>query len=175
MSEEATREIAANGEVGTSKGISAFEALRQEVEERAAEEALLLPIPGWEGKLVARYTVVPREQITPLIKRVQRNGVDSLSQDADIDLLCRALDSLYVVGDDDKRIRLDDPETGEPMRFDGRLGALLPQAPAEAGARGVVRALFRDNTIALGTHIARVVEWMQDTSAEVEGAISEGE
>ena len=131
------------------------------------------PSPGWNERLLARYGVLGREALTPLIERAQRSGAGALSQDTDLDLLARALESLYVV-EGDQRIRLEDGN-GEPIRFDERLADLLPGAPREGGSRAVIRALFHDNALALGGHVMKLVGWMQDTSAQVEGAISEGE
>lgn len=138
--------------------------IRERRDALAQDERLDLPIPSWGGDLVATYRVMERRQVEKLAGRAKSKAGAS---DADTDFLIRACAGVQYRDESGDLVPLVDD--GGPVRFDSRLAALLG---VEADtARDLVRYLFRDNAIAIGTHTARVVEWMTDTSAEVDGSL----
>jgi hypothetical protein len=127
---------------------------------RSTSEHVDLPIPTWNGDLVARYVVIER-------RAVEKLADPKLAGTADLDFLIRACHGVFMRDDNGDMIALAD-DAG-PVRFDARLAMLLG-IEATTG-RDVVQYLFRANALAIGAHAAKVADWMQDTSQVIDGAI----
>lgn len=134
-------------------------------DEQTANETLTLPVPTWDGELLARYRVLERKVLEKLNAAAKRKQGAAVNGDADF--LIRACVGLFVVDDDGEQVALED-ESG-PIRFDSRLAAKL-DVPAET-ARDVVMYAFKGNDLAVGSHAAKVAQWMTDTSQEVDGEV----
>lgn len=127
---------------------------------RMQTEHLTLPIPTWSGDLAARYRVLGEDDI----KNAHGEAVD-----ADIDFLARAC--IQILMRDDNGLEPLEHE-GLPVAYDANLGELLDiPEHARGSTRGIVRHLFGNNPIAIDQHTRKVLDWMRDTSLEVEGAI----
>ena len=143
---------------------SVIDRVRARRDERIADEHLDLPVPTWGGELVARFTVVDTDVLERITKRLQAGKADP---GADADFLVAACTGVFVREDDGPLEAVT--HDGQPVAFDKRLAVVLG-IDAER-AREVVDYLVKGNRLALGSLAVRVLNWMQDTSVEVEGQI----
>lgn len=143
---------------------SLIDRVRARREERVADEHLDLPVPTWGGELVARFRVVDSVIFERIAKRLQSGKTDT---GADADFLCAACAGVFVRDDDGplEAVLCD----GKPVAFDKGLADVLGVEVERA--REVVYYLVKDNQLALSLFAVKVINWMQDTSAEVEGQI----
>lgn len=156
-----------------------FAKIAQDREERTKNLHLDLPIPTWDGDLVARFKVIPRPEMESFVNK-KRNV------ETDIDFLVRCLDSVWVK-DADKTIvsgtrmeenpeyvQVVDDDTGEPIGLDFRFAEKIGMPGSEEEkerVRNVVLYTFKNNGIAIGGFVGRLVQWLQNTDADVTGAI----
>lgn len=141
--------------------------IRAERDALAGAEYLDLPIPTWNGDLVARYQVIERRQA----ERLQQQFAKAKGGgDSDLDFIIRACVSIWMPDADGTLVRVE-TDDGRPVRYDGQLAQLLGLDDPQMTARQIVGYLFRENQIAISAHANRVATWMQDTSVEVDGAI----
>lgn len=147
--------------------------IAQEREERVQHLTLDLPVPTWDGDLIARFEIMPRKVLEDFAKRKRTPEVD-------MDFILQSVTALYVrdqekVLDDAQRNDKDDnyallaDENGVPVKFDNRLAQKLG-IPAEK-ARDVLLFCFKDNTIAVSAMAIKAIQWMQNTDATVAEAI----
>lgn len=153
-----------NPETDETPAGSLLDRVRARRDERLADEHLDLPVPTWDGDLVARYRVVQGEVWERITKRLQSGKSDP---NTDADFLVAACSSV-LLRDEDGRLQPIEHE-GREVGFDKGLASVLGLEVERA--REVVAFLVGDNPVALGLLSAKVVGWMQDTSAEVEGQI----
>lgn len=143
--------------------------LRQQRDERVRDLHLDLPIPTWDGALVARFDVAPR-------KEVEKFGRQKRTQDADCDFLINHVRCLYALDrekvvdaermeENEDYVRIED-ENGLPVKFDIRLAEKMGVTDATS-AREVLQYLVKFNGIAIGGMAAKLIMWMQNTDAEV--------
>lgn len=140
-------------------------------DEKLEAETVKLPIPTWDGDLIAEYRVLPRKLVETLGKKSGKGDMR-----ADMDFIARACVGIYA----------KHPETAQliPIRVGGDNAS--PEAPLVrytedlAKALGkdnlndpykIVRYMFKNNEVAIGTHAARIFNWMTDPSAEVDLAL----
>ena len=148
--------------------------LAQEREERVQDLHLDLPIPTWDGSLVARFGILER-------KALEKFANAKRTPEADMDFLIMAVRELYV-HDPDKQleggermdgnidyVRLED-DNGIPVKFDATLAAKLGQAELTT-ARDVIAYCFKQNTIATSAMALKVIQWMQNTDLQVAEAL----
>lgn len=159
-------EAAMAGPSPSDEGVSIVEQLRARRAERLADEHLDLPIPTWEGQLVARYRVVRGEEVRKLLQRASTGRAD---QTADASFLVTACEQVFAMDDEGRMVVLRRPD-GMPMRYEPALGELVAGERFER-AVALVYHLFADNDLAISSHALKLAQWMQDTSREVEGAI----
>lgn len=142
--------------------------------ERVKDLHLDLPIPTWDGDLVARFGILPRREVEAFSEKRR-------SLDADMDFLITATHCLYArdpdhtsegerMEENDDYVRVE-AEDGRALKFEQSLGEALGMKVAEENGtirgRTVVMYCFKDNAIAIGGFVARVVTWMQNTDAEI--------
>jgi hypothetical protein len=144
--------------------ISPLEELKAKFAETKKPPRLYKSLPGGDGKCVAEYGVV---------------GKDEAQESPEpTDLLIRALVAIHRHAPDhpkaDKRGLVEFSEWagqdfGGPLRFDNRLADAL--SIKQGSAREVCLQMFNDGTpggneIALETQASVLLAWMTDTSAE---------
>lgn len=148
--------------------------IAQQREERVQDLHLDLPIPTWDGALVARFEVLPRKDMEIFARR-------KAGSEADQDFLIRCTKELYVLDpgheyegqrmeDNDDYARIEDDQ-GRAVTWSEVLADKLGK-PEFTKARDVLVYCFKGNMIALSGMAVRCIKWMQNTDAEVAEAIS---
>jgi hypothetical protein len=171
-------------ETVVSRG-SVLDTLRARRAEAEKRKHLRLPVPGWQGGLVAKYAVLDPES-----SRKARRALSSMeldSEDADTqttmlaEMLAAATVEILARDADDRLVALSD-HVGDgiplPVKYDTRLATAVGVTPARETDGSVVRAVFSDDTgtfnvMAFTNHVTKLIEWMSDTSRAVEGEILE--
>lgn len=150
--------------------------IAQEREERVQDLHLDLPIPTWDGYLVARFNIMERKRLEKFLKgRKGSQGVDN-----DASFLAQTLRELYLLDpekeatgtrmeDADAYVRIED-EAGSPVKFDATLAKKLGQDEMVT-AKDVVLYCFKFNELAVGAMAVKVMQWMQNTDKEVAESI----
>lgn len=143
--------------------------LRAARDQARGEATLDLAIPGYGGRLIARYQAPERDRLGPVITAVASGS--EISQGDELDLLIAACTGLFVSdGQDASTPRPLDPEGG-PVRFDGgdeRLSRLLG-FDAVRTARDAARKTFMTDRYPLAPsgHCYRLIGWLQGLDAEI--------
>lgn len=163
--------MSANGSIHSGlQGILAKTAAKRE--ERVADLHLDLPVPTWDGDLIARFGILDRDD--PDLDKL--NGAKRTTQ-VDIQVLIKSVDSLWLrdpermfpegirMKDNEDFVRLDDEKTGLPVKFDQTLATML--GVNLDTAVNVVLYVFKNNGIAIGGFVSRLQIWMQNTDAKV--------
>lgn len=149
--------------------------IAQEREKRVADLHLDLPIPSWDGSLVGRFHVLPRNEVEKFSQR--KAGVE-----ADSDFIIRATHELYILDaernieaaarmtDNEDYVRIED-NNGVPVLWTATLAEKLGQSEITT-ARAVLTYCFAGNGIAISGFSVKLVRWMQNTDTDVAQAIS---
>ena len=145
---------------------SALDRIKRRRDQLATQHTTFMEIPGYEGLLIAEYSIMTRDQIEKQRKRVQ-----AAQSSNKLDLINPALDTLidccvglYYMEDDERRPF--NPE--HPVRFDAELASILNMPiEGEPSARKVLRCLFGNNDMAVLAHNMEVMEWMTEGTAQV--------
>ena len=138
--------------------------LRRRADELRADDHVDLDVPGYHGRLRARYKALDRRQMDPIIERAQRRGA---ATNAMADGLALALVELFGVGDAGE---LQPLFLDRPARFDMDLAEALNLKPGERSARGVMLALFGwPNERAHGLINAQFREYAEWLNGETDG------
>lgn len=154
----------------------------------ASVPRLILDVPGYEGRLVARYKY-PEAGARPIIDaitRAQGSSDPDAALHSNCDALIATLDTL--LGRTEAGVLVDlrteqavevDADVDEPVRFTRATAGLfrIDVAPDVKGvARFVARNIFSpraqaqgvyDGDVALMTQGGRVLTWLQDTTVSV--------
>jgi len=152
--------------------------LRQERASEATDHADI-DVPGFSGKLVARYGVIDGKQLAMIGKRVQRQfkADDERQLYGSVDVLVAACEGLYFKTTDDQLIPIDPdlpPHGVDPMQGNAAtyshpgLGTYFGFAGGDA--RTNVFGLFKNNDMAIVGHSILLQRWMADTSKGVDEA-----
>jgi hypothetical protein len=153
-----------------------FENIAARRDERVKDLHLDLPVPTWDRDLIARFAILPRKEVEQFANK-RRN------LEADMDFIIKATHEIYVfdpehnaeedakrMDENDDYVRVED-ETGRPLGFEQLFGEKIGMKPEEGQetirARKVVMYCFKDNSIAIGGFTVKVINWMQNTDAEV--------
>jgi hypothetical protein len=140
--------------------------LRKRAGELRDDDHIDLEVPGWQGRLRARYRALDRRQLDPILERAASKPGEQTNAMADA--LCLALIELFGVDEDGSLVTLF---ADQPARFDMDLAAALELTPADRTARDVILALFgAPNERAAGllnTQFRLYAEWL---NGEVDGA-----
>lgn len=145
---------------------SQLERIKARRAERLADETVLLPIPTWQGDLVARYGVIESKELRKLMRRIEKSE-GALGDNAD--LLVKACRGIQLRDENDDLQEIVGPDGG-PVTFDATLAEKLG---IDAGSQvEVVLHVIGRNPLAVGAHASTVIKWMQDTSKPVDGAIA---
>jgi hypothetical protein len=149
--------------------IAAPGSLLSDLRKRAAElrddDHVDLELPGWNGRLVARYRALERAQLDPLLERAMGKHGDATAAMADA--LCLAHVELFGVDVDGSYVELF---ADQPARFDLDLAEALQLTPQERTARGVLLAVFgAPNERAAGLVNAQFREYAEWLNGEVDG------
>lgn len=156
--------------------MSVLERMKTTRDEKVKDLHLDLPIPTWEGGLIARFKVQDRE-------KMEKFGSRKRTIDADLDFIITATDSIWVkdteheleglreneeeggLGEDYVRL---EHENGANIGFEAKLAELF-NAPAKVQERARLVCLwcFDNNSIALGTMVVKLIKWMSNTDEEV--------
>ncbi|MDW5597664.1 hypothetical protein VSS74_25155 [Conexibacter stalactiti] len=152
--------------------------LRAAFDARRSAAELFLPIPGWEGALVARVTVPDHDFVRSLVGAT--GTIDWMA-----DFVAATVTGLYEPAgvDDEGEPQLTALEgSSGPLRFDTQFGAQVGLEDVSS-ARAAVQAAFTVggdggfpvvNVVALAEFANKIDAWLNDTSREVAEAIVPG-
>lgn len=122
-----------------------------------------LDIPGYNGRLVARYTMLGFDRVNKIQTRSINILKDTTAQmNAQIDTLIAALEQVCARKNDGSVVPIDDEH---PIRFDKRLAALFG-FEAES-ARDVVKGVFVHEMYIVDQH-QDLIMWMRGMTSDVE-------
>jgi hypothetical protein len=157
---------------------SVMESLRAKHRELRESKTLDLPIPGYDGDLVARYRLLTMKELENIGNRVQKqvkNQGDRVLR-ASLDAIIVACEGMYY-NRDGRLVPLSESiSKDEPMiKYDDRLIEFLalelreddPLEPTLGPARKTVLAVFGENDIAILDHSRAIGQWSSDTSRDV--------
>jgi hypothetical protein len=147
-----------------------LETLRDKRKAIGQDRRYSLEIPGYDGKLVAQYKVVPWDEMKRLADKLDKSQSPRKELLAQVDtLLMACVQILARDGGEDKPLQEVFPEIGdEPIRFDERLAKVLGFEPDSGSpARSIVFKTF-DNDIAITSHHQKVAEWMESSRSDDE-------
>lgn len=156
---------------------SVMESLRAKHRELVNSKTLDLPIPGYEGELVARYRLLSMKELERIGNRVQKQvkGQGDRVLLASLDSIIVACDGLYY-NRDGKLVSLSESigKDEPPIKYDDRLidflGLTLDEGDSMGPARKTVLAVFGGNDIAVLDHSRAIGQWSADTSRDVSEA-----
>ena len=143
---------------------SPLDALRRQRQQIGEAKEVTLDIPGYDGKLAARYRKMDYDELREISRRFQK----SKHPDKLLRLQCATIAAACV----ELLIRKDgvlEPMSngfspdGQPIRFDRRAGDVLG-FEAESGI-GAVLGVF-NNDVAIPGHYDELTEWFEEGSAE---------
>lgn len=133
--------------------------LRKRAGQLRDDDHIDLEVPGYQGRLVARYRALDRNQLDPILERATTKRGEQTN--AMCDGLCLALVELFGVDSDGKLVGLFDDQAA---RYDMDLAEALGLTPSDRSARGVLLALFgAPNERAAGlvnTQFRLYAEWL---------------
>lgn len=149
--------------------------LAQEREVRVQDIHLDLPVPTWNGTLIARYNVLDRSVVEKFSGKKRTLTMDQ-------DFVLQSVRELYAYDPDqtvtDAMRKDDDPdfvrvesEDGGPITFTSALAAKIGADGVEKG-RDVLMFCVKDNAIAVGGLAGTLVRWMQNTDRDVAAELS---
>lgn len=146
---------------------TAFGALRKRREDIGSEKHHDLPIPGYQGELVARYKLLDFKVMRQIMKRMEKNRAagDSRELLAQCDILIAACVEIFTVDKKGELMPLDPNSPDNPIKYDKRLSDGL--GFEASNGRQVVLGVFK-NDIALTAHHGELVMWMQGMSDEAD-------
>lgn len=157
--------------------MNVIERLNQEREQRVQGLHLDLPIPTWNGGVIARFTVMGRSEMEKFAKKGR-------TSEADLDFIIAACDSIWVHDPDhelegermaedngspygEDYVRLEHAG-GVPIGFEQALGEQFQfNEDICKRARLVALHMFGNNTIAVGSQVVRLVQWMSNTDSKI--------
>ncbi len=164
---------------------SILDRLKQKRQKVTEQRYLDLPVPGYEGDLVARYKTVPFKVFEEAEKRQKKDKSAPKMLLAAIDQIINTCEMILVkdpghadcVTDNDGVIteyRPIDPQaaaTSFPVRWDTRLAPLIniPETEHQNNPRLVVTRTFC-NDAAVIHHATQIGLWLRDTTKEVDEA-----
>lgn len=151
--------------------------VREQRDERLKDEGLRIGVPSWgtevDPDLVFEVRVIERRELDRYARQARRiERKRGNPSDLDIDFICRAVSAVWIRNPQtDRLVRME--QDGAPVRIDARLAAMLELDPSREGRDSHTLALylFKNNGISLGTFAAKIARWMENTTAEVAGAI----
>ena len=147
---------------------SQFERLRQQRTAIANRKSTDIPIPGYNGELVATYKMLPWEQIRAIIRRMENSkGVgDRRELYAQADTLVEACTQIRYrdisLPPDEQLVPLIE---GDTVRYDAKLAEVLDFPYARE--RQCLLETFK-NDFAVSVHHGQLIEWMQGADAETD-------
>jgi hypothetical protein len=157
---------------------SIMEGLRKKHQSLKSKKTLDLPIPGYDGALVAKYRLIGLKELEVIGNKVQREfkGLGERQKYASIDAIILACEGLYY-NRDGKLVGLSESISDDepPIKYDPRLVEFL-NLDIETGfdddigpARRTVLALFGgdEHDIAILDHSNSIGRWSSDTSKQV--------
>jgi hypothetical protein len=136
--------------------------------ELQGEQSKEFDIPGYDGDLVGRYTVVDPDEAKARSKQINKLPEGERQLAAAMDQI--ALACVAILVREDGKLKPLDPDDPESIRYDDRLAAFF--GFEAKSARGVIRQLFSTNhklnVPAVVAHATEIGEWMADVSPEVD-------
>lgn len=150
---------------------SILEDIRKTRDESLENETVKFHIPTWDGDLVAEYRLLPRKLVETLGKKSGKGDMR-----ADMDFIARSCVGIYANNKDLGTlipIRVGGNSAGPEaplVRYTEDLTGLLGKEDLKDPYK-IIRYMFKNNEVAIGTHAARIFTWMTDPSAEVDSAL----
>ena len=163
-----------NGQASTSL----MDELRQSHTELVNDRTVDITLPGYHGRLVARYKRLSFREVQRIGNRVEKmrsknNPMAALYGQCDV--LAEALIGIQLRKDLNKPEDLEPlshgfPQLGEgEVLWDGAAKLVLPDdAEQPTDARSAMRAMFGYNDLAVPQHQSELAQWMSAARAEDE-------
>lgn len=137
--------------------------------ERVQDLHLDLPIPTWNGDLVARLNVLPRPKVEAFEKKTREAYRDA-------EFFLSAVREIYVLDpgkeqpgtrmkENQDYVRIED-ENGTPVLFTDQFAAMLG-VPEITNPVEVLRYCVKSNDTAIGNLVSRYGVWIANTDAQV--------
>lgn len=157
-----------NDELVTEVGSSLLEQLREKRRAAAAAKTIDLPIPGYDGDLIARYrlldVLVDGKQLGEKIRREFTSQTERTFYGA-LDTLITACEGLYIRNQASGELEPLDPDGQGPVCYDHRLAEGLELEASTA--RETLKALFNGEEVRILTHADQLGRWMADPASAV--------
>lgn len=122
-------------------------------------------IPGYNGELVVRYHYVEWAEMRKIAEKVEKSRAPLAELYAQCDGLAKACDEIFYNSNDRLVPFSEVAEVDVPVRYDAHLAAAFEIEVQSV--RQVIRELF-NNDLAVTSHYNDVLEWLQNTSQEVD-------
>lgn len=150
--------------------VSLFDGLREKHREIAARKTIDIPIPGYDGDLVARYRVLDvTSEMSGIAKRVAREFTNTMEAQlwATVDGMIVACEGIFA-SDKGGNLHPLSEATGSdtPVKYDMQLAQFMGFTGV-GSAREVVMELFGHNEVAMLDHGSQLSRWMSNTSRRV--------
>jgi hypothetical protein len=154
----------------TAKPQSVLDTIRRRHEELADGVLLDIPVPGYQGQLIAQFArLTPRDLTTAASEAALSQ---SKSADAQVDvaatLICRHVVNICGVTPDGRHVELDEDDPS-PLRFDHRLVRVFGKDPAdfETGQQILYAIITPGNESAIIGMARALLEWSSGMSEGV--------
>jgi hypothetical protein len=157
---------------GTAGPDSLLEELRSKREAISEERRHIIEIPGYGGRLAARYRAVSWREMRKGARKIREASADVAEAEVNLAAaaLVRCCDCIMVRKDDGgPLIPLNEAVASfgdEPVRYDERLATALDiETEAASKPTAIVRMVFK-NQYALISHSAELDQWLKESSDE---------
>lgn len=162
--------------------MSYIEQLRERRKELAKGRHIDLPVPGYRGMLICRFVPVEWKQIKAINTRASQDQAAEAELFQQIDTLVRATERMFFKTENGALVDLGDMdgevpegETPPAVAWDRELAAILGiDLDDRDTTREVMRKVF-DNDVAIAGLYSRLGIWMQNTDAQINEEMDEGE
>lgn len=157
--------------------MSVVDLLKKDLTELEESTDVFIPVPGYESSGLAVNYRLPTsgKELDAIMQRVFKQTKDNYERGINtaLDTMISLCLGLWVqLPDMEERQPLDFDKSGIPVRFDDRLpknlGWELPPGETTWRARLVVRKLFANNELAIGTHVEKLQRWLQNTKIDIQ-------
>jgi len=156
-------------------GASYVNLIQQELNDLAEAKDVYIPVAGYEKSGLATKYRMPEngKELNAIAEKVEKANKDRFYRNlwTVTDTMIALCEGLYVKPEDvEEYVMLDPQESGEPVRYDGRLAELIG-LPTDTRAREIVRKLFGHNDQAIFIHGEKLNRWLGNTQADLQAEL----
>jgi hypothetical protein len=145
---------------------SLLDELRRQRDEIGEDQRVDLDIPGYNGKLVARYRRVEYEELATIAKRVNKSKHPQKELRAQCETIATACVEILIRQEGELKQLGPTAGVGDgPVKYDARLGQVLGFDPQGSGVAAVLAAF--NNEVAIPSHHNELAEWFAEGDADL--------